>query len=97
MGKKRKLCILRTMVGGLSTLIGVVFLFIKITRQYIPALEPHSFRLFMISPVFMTLGIKMLCKDIKKRTVNVFSDVLLGLAIIYLVILSAGWVTINIM
>lgn len=73
----------------LSKLSG--WFFIKDIREYITALSPYSFKLFLMSPSCFMFGISLIWKKKNKKFFKIISSLLMGLSIIYVIILSASW------
>src|SRR5690554_6340110 len=82
-------------LGFILIIMGTTLLFIKIIREYLIFLKPYSFELFLLTPIFSILGLKLLCRNIKVKSIKVGTSLLFGMAMIYLIILSASWLSIN--
>jgi hypothetical protein len=87
--------ILTKSLGFLLIIMGTTLLFIKIIRDYIIFLVPYSFELFLLSPILIILGLNIICKNIKVKFIKIGTRLLFGMAMIYLIILSASWFSIH--
>lgn len=84
-------------LGCLSMALGVFFLSMKLVREYIHIFRPYSFELFLLGPIFLLIGFRLVCRDVKFKLLRISSSLLFGVAIIYFILLSFGWYSINIM
>lgn len=95
MPRSNILNILTKTIGLILILMGTTLLFVKIIREYIIFLEPYSLELFLMSPILIILGLNLLCKNIKVKFIKIGTSLLFGMAMIYLIILSVSWFSIN--
>src|SRR5690554_1376496 len=82
-------------MGFLFMAMGTFFLFIKFIREYIPFFRPYSFEMFLLSPIFLLIGFRLVCRDVKFKALRTSSSLLFGMAVIYFILLSFSWVSIH--
>jgi hypothetical protein len=95
--ENKQTCLRNRLLGSLLILLGVLCLSIKGIREFVPVLQPYSFGIFMVSPILLIGGFKLMCWGVKGKVLDLVSNILFGLALIYGVVLSFSWYTINIM
>ena len=64
-------------LGCLSMALGVFFLSMKLVREYIHIFRPYSFELFLLGPIFLLIGFRLVCRDVKFKLLRISSSLLL--------------------